>query len=53
MKIIFFISLLLFIVALMFLPLIGAWIGLQSVINGSNDKWQDENKDAYLIYNGR
>ncbi len=46
-------SVLVFIILLSFLPLVGAYIGFQQVISNDNNKWQNENRDAYLIHNGR
>ena len=46
-------SVLVFIILLSFLPMVGAYIGIQQVIGDDNNKWQNENKDAYLIHNGR
>jgi hypothetical protein len=33
--------------------MVGAYIGLLSVIRDDNNKWQKENSDAYLIRGGR
>ena len=46
-------SALVFIILLSFLPMVGAYIGIKQVIGDDNNKWQNENKDAYLIHNGR
>jgi hypothetical protein len=42
-----------FIFLISFLPMIGAYVGFLQVANNDNNKWQEENKDAYLIHNGR
>jgi hypothetical protein len=47
------ISVLVFIIFLSFLPIVGAYIGFLSVVRDDNNKWQKENKDAYLIHGGR
>ena len=35
------------------LPIVGSYIGFMKVMFDDNNKWQEENKDAYLIFGGK
>jgi hypothetical protein len=51
--IIFNFTILFLILGFIFIPLIGLYIGVRLVISDDNNKWQDDNSDAYLIHNGK
>ena len=51
--IIFNFTILFLILGFIFIPLVGLYIGVRLVISNDNNKWQDDNSDAYLIHNGK
>ncbi len=51
--IIFNFTILFLILGFIFIPLVGLYIGVRLVISDDNNKWQDDNSDAYLIHNGK
>jgi hypothetical protein len=51
--IIFNFTILFLILGFLFIPLVGLYIGVRLVISDDNNKWQDDNSDAYLIHNGK
>ena len=51
--IIFNFTILFLILGFIFIPLVGLYIGVRLVISNNDNKWQDDNSDAYLIYNGK
>jgi hypothetical protein len=36
-----------------FLPMVGAYVGIIQVVNGTKNKWQKDFSDAYLIRGGK
>ena len=51
--IIFNFTILFLILGFIFIPLVGLYIGVRLVISNTDNKWQDDNSDAYLIHNGK
>ena len=51
--IIFNFTILFLILGFIFIPLVGLYIGVRLVISNNDNKWQDDNSDAYLIHNGK
>jgi cadmium resistance protein CadD (predicted permease) len=42
-----------FIIGLLFIPLVGVYIGIKKVIFDDNNEWQKQNKGAHIIRGGK